>query len=92
MRITKEQFESVGWKFHNHNYIREWYMKEDLFVDAPMSPQHQILAATLMYDPEYEALRIEVKLRSDFEYHGFFEGKCPDLDVLKLLTELIIPS
>lgn len=87
--LTKEQIEAEGWVFKSTNNIRSWYEKLDLFIDAPHSPSHQILAAELIHDSEYNTIQIRVQLRSDFEYHTFYEGHCPSINEFRIIQKLI---
>ena len=87
--LTKEQIEAEGWVFKTTNRIRSWYEKPDLFIDAPHSPSHQILAAELIHDSEYNTIQIRVQLRSDFEYHTFYEGNCPSINEFRTITKLL---
>lgn len=87
--MTKEEFELEGWQFKTKNAYRQWYFIENLFIDAPWSPEHQILAAECIYDPIYGSIQIKCKLRSDFEFHTFYEGYCKDVKELNLIMNLI---
>lgn len=87
--MQKEEIEVEGWKFKTSNPYRQWYVIEDLFIDAPYSPSHQILAAEAIYDPEFKTMQISCKLRSDFEFHVFFEGYCRDTKELNIIMNLI---
>lgn len=87
--LTKEQIEKEGWVYKSSNGVRYWFEKLDMFIDAPHSPSHQILAAELIHDPEYNTIQIKVKLRSDFEYHTFFEGNCPSINEFRKIVKLL---
>lgn len=87
--LTREQIEAEGWIFKSTNKRRYWYEIPDMFVDAPHSPSHQMLAAELIHDPEYNTIAITVKLRSDFEYHTFFEGRCLSINEFRKICKLL---
>lgn len=87
--IKREDFEAEGWTFDKKNHIRSWYYIDDLFVDAPHSPAHQILAAKAIHDPIYGSIEIECKLRSDYQYHRFYEGYCRTANEFRKILRML---